>query len=152
LLWVADQVDEALESYRERHGITEPWETRERVVVALTGAPGTEALIRRAARIAQRAHGELLGVHVQNEEGLAGPSTGLLERHRQLLVEMGGTYHEVAGAAAAGWRAGPWPWAVSPSSPCSWPSSGAVSVSPPCSCCFWPWWSPPPPSADGLRP
>src|SRR5205823_10007178 len=67
----------------------------------LTGAPGTEALIRRAARIAQRAHGELLGVHVQNEEGLAGPSPGLLERHRQLLVEMGGTYHEVAGADAA---------------------------------------------------
>src|SRR5436190_19051364 len=46
LLWMADQVDEALESYRERHGIKEPWETRERVVVALTGAPGTEALIR----------------------------------------------------------------------------------------------------------
>ena len=40
LLWVADRVDEGLEEYRERHGITEPWETRERVVVALTGAPG----------------------------------------------------------------------------------------------------------------
>ena len=40
LLWVADRVDESLEEYRERHGITEPWETRERVVVALTGAPG----------------------------------------------------------------------------------------------------------------
>src|SRR5207244_1880588 len=35
LLWMADQVDEALEAYRARHGITEPWETRERVVVAL---------------------------------------------------------------------------------------------------------------------
>jgi len=101
LLWVADQVDEALESYRERHGIKEPWETRERVVVALTGAPGTEALIRRAARIAQRAHGELLGVHVTSEEGLATPSSGMLEQHRRLLVEMGGTYHEVAGADTA---------------------------------------------------
>ena len=40
LLWVADQVDDALEDYRDRHGITEPWETRERVVVAITGAPG----------------------------------------------------------------------------------------------------------------
>ena len=48
LLWVADQVDVALEDYRERHGITEPWETRERVVVAITGAPGTDDLIRRA--------------------------------------------------------------------------------------------------------
>ena len=66
LLWVADRVDDALEDYRERHGITEPWETRERVVVAVTGAPGGEHLIRRAARIAQRAHGELLGVHVRS--------------------------------------------------------------------------------------
>ena len=74
LLWVADKVDVGLEEYRERHGITKPWETRERVVVAVTGAPGTEALIRRAARIAQRAHGELLGVHVSSDEGLAGPT------------------------------------------------------------------------------
>src|SRR5262249_30775344 len=69
LLWVADKVDVGLEDYRERHGITQPWETRERVVVAVTGAPNTDTLIRRAARIAQRAHGELLGVHVINEEG-----------------------------------------------------------------------------------
>ena len=40
LLWVADRVDDALHDYRERHGITRPWETRERVVVALAGAPG----------------------------------------------------------------------------------------------------------------
>ena len=72
LLWLADRVDEGLEDYRERHGITEPWETRERVLVAITGAPGTEALIRRAARMAQRSHGELLGVHVRSDDGLAG--------------------------------------------------------------------------------
>src|SRR5262249_34130017 len=78
LLWVADRVDEALEEYRERHGITETWETRERVLVALTGAPGTETLVRRAARMAQRAHGELLGVHIRGSEGLAGPSIGTL--------------------------------------------------------------------------
>ena len=39
LLWVADRVDDSLAEYRERHGITKPWETRERVVVALSGAP-----------------------------------------------------------------------------------------------------------------
>ena len=82
LLWVADRVDEALEEYRERHGITEPWETRERVLVAITGAPGTEALIRRAARMAQRAHGELLGLHVTTADGLAGPRSENLARHR----------------------------------------------------------------------
>ncbi|MGH9041878.1 MAG: universal stress protein, partial [Acidimicrobiia bacterium] len=101
LLWVADKVDVALEEYRERHGISEPWETRERVVVALTGAPGTEDLLRRAARIAQRTHGELLGLHVQTDEGLAGAPSGLLDAHRRLLTELGGTYHEVVGGDVA---------------------------------------------------
>ena len=50
LLWVADRVDDALADYRERHGITATWETRERVVVALSGAPGGARLVRRAAR------------------------------------------------------------------------------------------------------
>jgi two-component system sensor histidine kinase KdpD len=101
LLWVADQVDDGLEQYRERHGITEPWETRERVVVAVTGAPGTDTLIRRAARIAQRQHGELLGVHVVLSEGLAEREGGLVLEHRKLLEELGGEYHEVAGADVA---------------------------------------------------
>ncbi|MDQ3945600.1 MAG: DUF4118 domain-containing protein [Actinomycetota bacterium] len=102
LLWVADQVDVALEEYRARHGITEPWETRERVVVAVTGAPGTEALIRRAARISRRAHGELLGVHVRSDDGLVGPPSRLLDQHRRLLEEMGGEYHETVGTDVAG--------------------------------------------------
>jgi two-component system sensor histidine kinase KdpD len=104
LLWVADQVDVGLAGYREKHGITEPWETRERVLVAITGAPGTEALIRRAARIAQRAHGELLGVHVHSEEGTpgsAGAAGLVVDRHRELLVDLGGEFHEVSGTDIA---------------------------------------------------
>ncbi|MET1001986.1 MAG: DUF4118 domain-containing protein [Acidimicrobiia bacterium] len=101
LLWVADRVDESLEDYRERHGITEPWETRERVLVAITGAPGTEALIRRAARMAQRAHGELLGLHVSTADGLAGPRSENLARHRQLVADLGGEYHEAVAADVA---------------------------------------------------
>ncbi|HTL85911.1 MAG TPA: ATP-binding protein [Acidimicrobiia bacterium] len=98
LLWVADQVDEGLEHYRERHGITEPWETRERVVVAVTGAPGTDALIRRAARIAQRQHGDLVGVHVLGKEGLSDSDGGPVSEHRKLLEQLGGEYHEVVGS------------------------------------------------------
>ena len=95
LLWVADRVEDSLQQYMEDHGITQPWETRERVVVAITGAPGGETLIRRASRMAQRAKGELFGVHVRAHTGLAGPATGQLERHRELLKELGGTYREV---------------------------------------------------------
>jgi two-component system sensor histidine kinase KdpD len=102
LLWVADQVDEALESYRQRHGITEPWETRERVVVAVTGAPGSDGLIRRAARIAQRSHGELLGVHVRSDAGLTGPPSELIDQRRSLLEDLGGVYREVTGSDIAG--------------------------------------------------
>ena len=64
LLWVADRVDEGLAEYRARHGIDRPWETRERVLVALTGSSDGERLVRRAARIAQRAKGDLVAVHV----------------------------------------------------------------------------------------
>ncbi len=98
LLWVADKVDESLQRYMEDHGITAAWETRERVVVALTGAPGGEHLVRRASRIATRAKGDLLGVHVRAGEGLSGPEPGAIERHRVLLEDLGGSYHEVVGA------------------------------------------------------
>jgi two-component system, OmpR family, sensor histidine kinase KdpD len=97
LLWVADKVDESLQDYMDEHGIRGPWETRERVVVALTGAPGGDALIRRAARMAMRAHAELFGVHVRSTDGLAGPPKLLLDAHRALLGELGGTYHEIVG-------------------------------------------------------
>jgi two-component system sensor histidine kinase KdpD len=100
LLWVADRVDDELEAYRDRHGIVEPWETRERVVVALTGAPSAEQLIRRAARIAQRSRGELMGVHVRSEDGLAGADYRI-DVPRKLVEELGGTYHETAGSDVA---------------------------------------------------
>jgi two-component system sensor histidine kinase KdpD len=96
ILWMADRVDDELEAYRDRHGITEPWETRERVVVAVTGAPTAGPLIRRAARIAQRTRSDLVGVHVRTDDGLAGPSDEVDEQ-RRLIEELGGTYHETAG-------------------------------------------------------
>jgi two-component system sensor histidine kinase KdpD len=101
LLWLADRVEDALRVYMDTHGIDHTWETRERVVVALTGAPGGERLIRRASRIARRVGGELLGVHVAPADGLAANRVGDLESHRRILSELGGSYHEVVGADVA---------------------------------------------------
>jgi two-component system sensor histidine kinase KdpD len=103
LLWLADKVEDALQAYMQAHGISAPWETRERVVVAITGAPSGEHLIRRAARMARRSQGDLVGVHIASSDGLAsgGPSARL-EEHRRLLVDLGGEYHEAIGSEVAG--------------------------------------------------
>ena len=84
LLWVADKVDEALQPTATSTASTSTWETRERVVVALTGGPEGETLIRRAARIAARsAGGDLLGVHVTRSDGLTGASPADLAEQRR---------------------------------------------------------------------
>ena len=99
LLWLADKVDEQLDRYRADHDITGTWEARERVVVALTGGPEGDTLIRRAARIAARTKGaDLLAVHVATGDGLAGPRAADLARLRVLVESLGGTYHEVVGS------------------------------------------------------
>ncbi|MBO0806783.1 MAG: sensor histidine kinase KdpD [Actinobacteria bacterium] len=98
LLWLADRVDEGLQRYRAAHDIHGTWEARERVVVALTGGPEGETLIRRAARIAARsAGGELLAVHVTRSDGLTGASPGALAAQRRLAESLGATYHQVVG-------------------------------------------------------
>jgi two-component system, OmpR family, sensor histidine kinase KdpD len=98
LLWLADKVDEGLQRYRAEHNITSTWEARERIVVALTGGPEGDTLIRRAARIAARSSGgDLLAVHVTKSDGLTGADPANLARQRQLVESLGGTYHQVVG-------------------------------------------------------
>jgi two-component system, OmpR family, sensor histidine kinase KdpD len=98
LLWLADKVDEGLQHYRAAHHISGTWEARERVVVALTGGPEGETLIRRAARIAARSSGgDLLAVHVTRSDALAGADPAALAVQRRLVESLGGSYHQVVG-------------------------------------------------------
>ncbi|WP_370085619.1 ATP-binding protein [Streptacidiphilus sp. MAP12-16] len=115
LFWLAGRVDEGLQKYRAEHGIGSIWETRERVVVALTGGPEGETLIRRAARIARpssraaldgdpsrrtpdgTAGGDLLAVHVARSDGLADASPAALAAQRHLVESLGGSYHSIVG-------------------------------------------------------
>ncbi|GHE26816.1 sensor histidine kinase [Streptosporangium violaceochromogenes] len=98
LLWVAGKVDDQLDRYRADHGIAGTWEARERVVVALTGGPEGDTLIRRAARIAARSKGaDLLAVHVTRSDGLVGADPGSLARQRTLVESLGGSYHQAVG-------------------------------------------------------
>ena len=98
LLWLADEVEQALKTYRAEHGIDRKWEARERVVVALTGGPEGETLLRRGARIASRASGgELIAVHVTNPDGMRARHPGALDSQRTLVEQLGGTFHQVVG-------------------------------------------------------
>jgi two-component system sensor histidine kinase KdpD len=97
LLWVADQVDVALQRYRAEQDITDTWEARERVVVAVTGGTESETLIRRATRIAARAGAELLVLQVLRGDGLGGVSSPSTAGLRKLAADVRATFHTVVG-------------------------------------------------------
>jgi two-component system sensor histidine kinase KdpD len=97
LLWLADQVDAALAKYRAENKITATWEARERVVVAVTGGPESETLVRRASRIASKSSAELMIVHVVRGDGLAGVSAPQMGKVRELATSLGATVHTVVG-------------------------------------------------------
>lgn len=98
LLWLAGEVDQALQAYRAEHGIDHKWEARERVVVALPGGPEGETLLRRGARIASRSSGgRLLAVHVTTPDGLRARHPEAVDRQRTLVEQLGGTFHQVVG-------------------------------------------------------
>lgn len=102
LLWAADRVEEALLRYRHDHGIQQPWATRERVLVALSGGPEGATLIRRAKRTASRgAGGEFLALHVEPDDALATRTRRLPALQRELVEELGGTCHVLAGGDPA---------------------------------------------------
>jgi two-component system, OmpR family, sensor histidine kinase KdpD len=97
LLWLADQVDAALAKYRADKKITDTWEARERVVVAVTGGPESETLVRRASRIASKSSAQLMVVHVVRGDGLSGVSPREMGKVRELATSLGATVHTVVG-------------------------------------------------------
>ncbi|WP_067977121.1 DUF4118 domain-containing protein [Mycolicibacter icosiumassiliensis] len=97
LLWVADQVDAALAKYRADKKITDTWEARERVVVAVTGGPESETLVRRASRIASKSSAELLALHVLDGGGHSAVPTARLGKIRELATSLGASLHIVVG-------------------------------------------------------
>lgn len=96
LLWLADRVDEALARYRESKRIKDTWETRERVLVAVTGGAESLTMVRRASRIASRASAELVVIHVLPSDGLTTAHRYMTEV-RELAASVGASVHTVVG-------------------------------------------------------
>ncbi len=99
LLWLADKVEEVLETYRKTNNEQKHWPTRERVVVAVQGDAGAEAIIRRGARVTGRVAGrEMIVVHVAGEDdALATDTPKRLRRLQELTDSLGGQWRVVVG-------------------------------------------------------
>jgi two-component system sensor histidine kinase KdpD len=97
LRFLADETDEELLEHLRRHESDGVWETCERVMVAVSAAPGTDALIRRAARMAARLKGELDVLHVAASDATRPGDRGAVEKLRQLAADVGAHWYQVEG-------------------------------------------------------
>jgi len=98
LRFVADETDEELLEFLRSRGpsaSSDVWDTAERILVAVTGAPGNDTVIRRAARMAARMKADLLAVHVVS--GDADPRSDNTERLEELVHDVGATWQVVQG-------------------------------------------------------
>jgi two-component system sensor histidine kinase KdpD len=96
LRFVADEAEEELLEYlRTRGAAGELWETTERIMVAVTGAPGNASVIRRAARIAARVKAPLVAVHVVSGDADSRRST--TSELEELVDDVGGTWQTLEG-------------------------------------------------------
>ena len=97
LRFLADETEDQLLDYLRRQRKDVVWETHERILVAVTTAPGTDTIVRRAARMAARIKADLQVLHVVsgNQSGRR-PSDELVAL-RQLAGDVGASWNEVRG-------------------------------------------------------
>ena len=95
LRFLADETEEELlEHLTARQGGV-LWETSERILVGVTGAPGTDAIVRRASRMASRIKAELHVLHIVANEGSRRSQDEQLALLRQLTADVGAHWNEV---------------------------------------------------------
>jgi len=95
LRFVADESDEDLLAHLRRARSRVLWETTERIMAAVTTAPGTDALLRRAARIALRVKAELDVVHVTDGDAGRSGDPQSTDGLRQLAADLGARWHQI---------------------------------------------------------
>jgi two-component system sensor histidine kinase KdpD len=95
LRFLADETEEDLLEHLRRHQTQVLWETSERILVAVTAAPGTDAIVRRASRMAARIKAELHVLHVVGGDGHHTAHDEQLAVLRQLSVDVGAHWNEI---------------------------------------------------------
>jgi two-component system, OmpR family, sensor histidine kinase KdpD len=83
LLLTADVVDQQLEAYLQLHGVHPTWGTQERILVCMTPRANAAAMLASGRRNADRFHGELFAVYV-NQANLTSEDRSALDRNIML--------------------------------------------------------------------
>ena len=95
LRFVADESGETLLKDLQRNLPQVPWETTERIMAAVTAEPGTDVLLRRAARLAFRIKAELNVVHVIVGDTSPSRDGRPIDGLRALAADLGARWHEI---------------------------------------------------------
>ncbi len=101
LRFLADETEDELLEHLQRHKTKHLWETSERLLVAVTAAPGTDAIVRRASRMAARIKADLHVLHVVAGDGARQSDAEQLAVLRQLASDVGADWEELQADDAA---------------------------------------------------
>jgi two-component system sensor histidine kinase KdpD len=91
---VADESDDELLQHLRQRQPQVLWETTERIMMAVSGEPGSDVLLRRAARIASRVKGELDVLHVILDEASPSSEGRSIDELQELAANLGARWHE----------------------------------------------------------
>ncbi|HEV3130864.1 MAG TPA: histidine kinase, partial [Acidimicrobiales bacterium] len=97
LRFLAHETEDQLLEYLRQHQKGAVWETHERILVGVTAAPGTEAIVRRASRMAHRIKADLQVIHVMAGKEVDRSPDDQLVALRQLTADVGAEWHEIRG-------------------------------------------------------
>jgi two-component system, OmpR family, sensor histidine kinase KdpD len=95
LRFLADETEEELLEHLRRHHTQALWETSERLLVAVTAAPGTDVIVRRASRMAARIKADLHVLHVVAGDSARRSDDQQLAILRQVATDVGARWSEV---------------------------------------------------------
>jgi two-component system, OmpR family, sensor histidine kinase KdpD len=95
LRFLADQTDDHLLEQLSGQPAGPVWETTERILVAVRPEPGSDALVRRAARIAARVRADLDVLHVAPAGGERAADAAAVTALRELAADVGARWHVV---------------------------------------------------------
>jgi two-component system, OmpR family, sensor histidine kinase KdpD len=95
LRFLADETEEELLEHLKARHTEVVWETSERILVGVTAAPGTDAIVRRASRMASRIKAELHVLHIVDAEGSKRANDEQLATLRQLTSDVGAHWNEI---------------------------------------------------------